>query len=291
MLVPLVEVRVNDGPAQYFDVPDKICISGGGGDDTIVVKDVAGNETWSLDGTLDFDPSEISVSGGTGNDSIRVVAESQHIEIDGGAGNDRLQYVGGADALIVGGGGDDMLKGSAGRDTLRGGSGDDRLVGGAGHDRLFGGSGDDRLQGQSGRDRLFGELGRDSLDGGADADRLDGGAGSDWLRSNLNDRLFSGSDLIEMPLYPSGERFVPGDFGDWDSIEFDTSSEVRKAEELVDDLVRQSEEDALRRIDEAGLPGRVTSRDGERFIFFADYVEYRINLEIESGIVTRAYVG
>lgn len=65
------------------------------------------------------------------------------------------------------------------------------------------------------------------------------------------------------------------------------------AEELARAVMNQTEEDAISLISRKGpeLTYRIVKRDGESYIITMDYSTSRINMEIENGIVTNAYVG
>jgi Ca2+-binding RTX toxin-like protein len=125
----------------------------------------------------------ISVLGGGGNDSIRVLNDlgplaggatgAPTVTLDGGAGRDTLRApsrVTSGGYTLLGGDGSDLLVGTDQGDALDGGAGRDRLLGRAGDDTLLGGEGNDILQGGAGND---------ALTGGAGADRIFGGAGDD----------------------------------------------------------------------------------------------------------------
>ncbi|HEX8204441.1 MAG TPA: calcium-binding protein [Solirubrobacteraceae bacterium] len=221
-----------------------IAISGGDGDDEIVVQAAART-------------SRIRVAGGEGDDSITAIGS--RAALSGGPGADRLQ----------GGAGDDDLTGGAGPDRLGGGGGDDQLTGdgrpeaGVARDLLDGGPGDDeaswfsraspvlvdlrsdapagatgerdRLRrvegaiGGSGDDRLVGNGGSNRLIGGDGADRVIGGGGDDvlainhWGRVPLDDgdadrvRCGAGADVLYDPLAKalvrSCERVASAQYG------------------------------------------------------------------------------
>jgi hypothetical protein len=105
------------GSFNRADIPDGIYISGGGGNDTLVV-----NSMMDIPVTLIGGPGRDVLAGAAGDDVL-----------DGGPGNDTL----------VGGKGDDSLDGGAGKDKLFGGEGADTLSGGTGKDAVAGGNGDD----------------------------------------------------------------------------------------------------------------------------------------------------
>lgn len=156
---------------------------------TIDVEDQAEHVvlTETNDSFTDTGVTELSISGGSGNDKIT-----------GSDGNDFI-YGGAGDDWLVGGKGNDFLKGGQGDDILHGGDGDDFLQGDSGNDTLFGGAGNDRLSGNLDDDILIGGAGDDIMAGGDGNDRfiyltgdgsdqVDGGAGANWI-----DRIELGS--------------------------------------------------------------------------------------------------
>jgi Ca2+-binding RTX toxin-like protein len=122
----------------------------------------------SIDGgqpTLD-NTKEIVVSGGNGDDTISLDNVAlPPAQLFGGNGNDVLTGGSGADQLF-GGNGDDTLNGGDGNDILDGGAGDDTVVGGKGTDTAFLGAGNDTFiwNPREGSDVVEGEAGFDTLD-------------------------------------------------------------------------------------------------------------------------------
>ena len=110
--------------------------------DSSVVRTGAGDDVIEYSGSNGF------ISAGDGNDTIRVLADSDDNFIDGGAGNDfifaalcsgdNLFYAGAGNDFIVGGSGSDTLFGNEGNNFLAGSFGRDKIVGGAGRDVLVG---------------------------------------------------------------------------------------------------------------------------------------------------------
>lgn len=148
------EVFWTDGYNGTYDIYE-----GGEGFDTLVLTN--GNDALFLHDSIslsygDMAESSPRVSGielieaGAGNDFIDLTSPyydyDTDVTIDGGTGNDTIWSSSGDDTLI-GGLGDDSLFGGAGNDTLDGGEGHDRLAGGIGNDTLYGGAGDDVLIG------------------------------------------------------------------------------------------------------------------------------------------------
>lgn len=110
-----------------------------------------GNDTLTGSGAY----FQLNMSGGAGDDVIRVDGFAAQSAFDGGDGNDTVTGpVLGLLNLQAGGAGRDRLNGSAIGlfSALDGGTGDDVLVGGAGADTLVGGTGTDILVGLGGRD-------------------------------------------------------------------------------------------------------------------------------------------
>lgn len=180
------------------------------------------------------DIEEVSLTGGSGNDTLTAAGFTGNVTLDGGAGDDLLQGGNGNDSLvgstgndsIDGESGNDLILGSEGSDTLNGDDGNDRVDGGAGSgDQVSGGFGNDVLLGGTGSDDLLIEsasvatliltgtsltgLGSDSISGFEGA-QLRGGAGSNLIDASRfafsttlwggtgNDSLFGGakSDVL-----------------------------------------------------------------------------------------------
>lgn len=125
----------------------------------------------------------LSVSGGTGNDKIRVFRSNGNITVGisdvAGGGLEFVQtYTAPVTKVVVTTQtGDDHVDaslanvpveiyGGAGNDKLTGGTGDDILVGGDGADKLTGGAGRDLLIGGDGEDKILGDSEEDILVGG-----------------------------------------------------------------------------------------------------------------------------
>ena len=108
------------GSFNRADFPGGIYLSGGGGNDTLLV-----NSMMDIPATIVGGPGKDILAGAMGDDVL-----------DGGPGNDTL----------VGGRGDDSLDGGTGKDKLFGGDGDDVLSGGTGKDAVTGGDGADSFE-------------------------------------------------------------------------------------------------------------------------------------------------
>lgn len=146
-------------------------ITGGNGADTL--DGGAGNDTYIAGGTASAisvtlatgsTPQTVTVSGVTGNDSIR-----NFENVTGTTGADS----------IVGSSGANVLDGGDGADTIDGAAGSDSIVGGAGADSLVGGDGNDTVSGGSGSDTINGGNGVDLITGGSSRDTMTGGGGAD----------------------------------------------------------------------------------------------------------------
>lgn len=106
---------------------------------------------------------------------VRVI---RRLTLTGGAGDDRIR--------VDGFGGPVLLRGGAGNDTLIGGRRGDTLEGGDGDDVLQGRAGNDLLLGEAGNDRVAGEGGLDTLSGGLGDDVINGGGGRTTLRETVS---------------------------------------------------------------------------------------------------------
>jgi hypothetical protein len=115
----------------------------------------------------------ISVTGGAGDDTIviddvnGVFTDTEITTIDGGTENDTITGGGGGETLL-GGAGNDIINGGPGFDSLQGGADNDTLTGGPGgpgFEPHFGGPGDDTMVWNpgDGNDLNEGEAGADTL--------------------------------------------------------------------------------------------------------------------------------
>jgi len=135
----------------FIDHEDDLSnISGGDGDDVLVIQDEIG---------LSVDACDIDVEtiyGGLGDDTL-FASCSQSVTFDGGAGDDVIHGNSQADVLL-GGSGNDQISGGGGDDILDGWTGDDTLSGGGGDDvYIFGhGRGNDVINNSGGgRDAVW----------------------------------------------------------------------------------------------------------------------------------------
>lgn len=169
-------------------------ITGGAGNDSIVVDDEAGGfEAYGF------------VDGGDGDDRIHT-SHADGDEIHGGAGDDFIIDAGGNDNRIFGGSGDDYIRTGDGRNTLFGESGNDVLIAGHGVDVLNGGPGRDYLDGggsvfdydfQNSVLDPYAQTYGPSIELAHDPDQLDGGSGYDVAVDYLHDpEIMQGMDRI-----------------------------------------------------------------------------------------------
>ncbi len=141
------ELRANGERAEFerlnlgnfvlsVDNVEQFEINGGGGDDTLTVKDLTGT-----------DVQKVFFDGGDGNDFLDASLSNVEIHANGGVGNDFLS--GSSVPEIV-----DTLDGGIGNDTIVGNRGNDIKIGGEGDDRLIwnNGDGSDIMEGDGGYD-------------------------------------------------------------------------------------------------------------------------------------------
>ena len=107
---------------------------------------------------------------GDGNNQLTLPAScpvaASTITVTAGSGTDTLRGgLQGPVSFVAGGGNDDVTAGP-GNDIIHGGGGNDRLFGEAGHDQVFGDAGNDKVQGDNGSDKVDGGAGTDELYGG-----------------------------------------------------------------------------------------------------------------------------
>lgn len=92
--------------------------------------------------------------------------------VTAGAGDDTISGGSGQDSLR-GGDGNDYIDGGSGGGNLEGGAGDDTVIGGADAEDIYGNAGDDSLVGGGGDDRFFVGTGVDTIIGGSGNDYID----------------------------------------------------------------------------------------------------------------------
>jgi Ca2+-binding RTX toxin-like protein len=155
--------------AGEFDADETV--SGGSEVDTVVLSD---NETIT-DAEFTNKSGLEAITTGNGTNSLTLeanaAAATENLTVTGGTGVDTVDASNLGEAVTINGGnGDDILTGSALADSISGEDGNDSIVGGAGADTLSGGANNDTIVGAQ-DDAL--------LDGGADADVLEIGADFD----------------------------------------------------------------------------------------------------------------
>ncbi|MGV1831214.1 beta strand repeat-containing protein [Agrobacterium vitis] len=173
-------------------------LSGGGGNDTYVVSQIATTTVLVEEASAGTDTVETTLTSYTLKANFENLTHTDSTNF--------LGYGNSADNVIVSQGGVDKLYGYAGNDTIRGGSGGDTIDGGDGSDTasysdstaavtinlltktISGGyaTGDvftsiENVEGSAYADTLTGDTGANVLSGGAGDDMLVGGAGADTL--------------------------------------------------------------------------------------------------------------
>ena len=228
-------VRADAGAIDMGDGTDTITVSG-----DAVFSSIIGAERFNIDAAVVADFSAVDtkinawntgfgavITGGSDNDSIRVVANGA---VNGGAGNDYL-FGSGQGAILVGGEGNDSIALSEVPAFVDGGAGNDRVVvrgeialdpakftsierwlvdDGASADfsaftssisvdgawryvdgyELVTGSGNDTVRGNNGGGLIMTGAGNDTVLGGKADDVIAGGAGADELRGGGGSNVF-----------------------------------------------------------------------------------------------------
>lgn len=188
--------------SRFQDHLHNLFVTGGDGDNDIVISRDIGGHLFVNGDTVDGDPT---------------VANTDLIRVNGGDGNDviTLDETNGPlpAAQFFGGDGNDTLTGGSGNDSLFGQDGNDSLFGGAGNDLLSGGDGNDFIAGGAGNDTLIGGDGNDFVDGDQGADVAFLGAGNDifrWDQGDGSDVVHGGSGTDEMVFngFAAAEQFT-----------------------------------------------------------------------------------
>ena len=73
--------------------------------------------------------------------------------------------------------------------------------------------------------------------------------------------------------------------------EEELQEQLQRTEEFALTVIGLAEQDAVDAIEAEGLIARVVAREGEYYVVTEDFVYSRINLVIESGLVTEATAG
>ncbi|MFT4556251.1 MAG: Ca2+-binding RTX toxin-like protein [Planctomycetaceae bacterium] len=176
----------------------------------VTIQGGSGNDTVTLDASLDGNTFALVVNGNNGADAVDGTASTLPVMFIGGSGNDTLAGGGGAD-VFIGGTGNDAASGGAGNDSLTGSSGSDTLAGDSGNDFVNGNADADFLTGGADNDTILGGAGTDTLDGGAgndfvngqggEADIVAGGGGTDTLMGGASDITLLGPAGVD-PVMP-----------------------------------------------------------------------------------------
>lgn len=176
----------------------ELTVSGGSGSDNVRVRRLSASQ-WRV--TTNGTATVVDLNSNGFNTLNTFDAAINRVKVLGQGGNDRLEVETNMTAPST-------MFGGTGNDTMFGGNGIDSMLGGSGNDRMFGRNGNDRMFGESGTDRLEGGAGNDRLDGGDDwnADTLVGGSGNDtflqnWLfwpfaEESILDEDASGNDTV-----------------------------------------------------------------------------------------------
>lgn len=195
----------------------------------------------------------VRLTGGGGNNVIKVSGFSGRVTLLGGEGNDSL--TGGTSGVtsLDGGNGNDTLIGGTGLATLLGGAGDDSLTGSSKDDRLDGGNGIDKLNGLAGNDVLLGgsDFNSDTLLGGAGNDLLDGGEADDSLDGGDNNDTLVGGGSSDVLVGGNGTDVVR-DVADSDMI---VSTVVGQAGKLQITKYGGGEQDTFSGVEQLELTG------------------------------------
>ena len=225
-------------------------VSGGSEVDTVVLSD---NETIT-DAEFTNKSGLEAITTGNGTNSLTLeanaAAATENLTVTGGTGVDTVDASALGEAVTINGGdGADILTGSALADSISGEVGNDSIVGGAGADTLLGGAGDDTIVGAQ-DDAL--------LDGGADADVLEIGADfddvsdaqivgietanltADGLTVNLGDQ----TENLTINGFATGDSTITGGSGD-DSITGGTGTDSLTGGAGVDTILAGAGDDTI----------------------------------------------
>ncbi|WP_284681659.1 calcium-binding protein, partial [Adonisia turfae] len=228
-----VKLEELEGGLNEFDFESKANI--------LIADDTASDLDLVIDPSLTY-----SATGGSGDDSLSIRADSTGGVLNGGDGDDTL----------TGSNGNDILNGGTGIDTIKSGAGDDTITvdeddaladldGGEGFDIAavdansqfhltlrdenniesiignkvsneitYDGTTQILLSGDSGNDILTGGKGDDQIEGGRDKDKLYGDEGSDLLLGGLDDDSLYGQKGNDQLYGQDGDDYLDGGDGD-----------------------------------------------------------------------------
>ncbi|MFK7752251.1 MAG: calcium-binding protein [Sedimentitalea sp.] len=233
----------------YLDVSDatsRWTVSGGKGDDVIILGAVSGMIARGGDGadqlTGGFADARLSYSDSNGSVSVNLVtntvsgvfADGDVIEgfagvigsdfadtltanggrVDGSGSNDKIFGTDQVSDVPLGDDGNDTIIGKVGNGRIAGGNDKDNLRGDAGTDTIWGGAGNDVIKGGDGNDVINGQNGNDKICGGAGDDELDGGQGDDILSGGAGQDTLSGDTGDDRLFGGSGDDTLTASFGD-----------------------------------------------------------------------------
>ena len=186
------ELRANGHRAEFerlnlgnftldVDNVEQFEINGGGGDDTLNVRDLTGT-----------DVQQVYFSGGEGNDTFDATEANVAVAAYGDGGNDLLK--GSSVPEIT-----DTLDGGDGNDTIIGNKGDDLKIGGDGDDRLIwnNGDGSDIMEGDEGYDVT--EV-NGAVDAGDDFELRANGHRTEFERLNLGNFVLDVDDVEQFEI-------------------------------------------------------------------------------------------
>jgi Ca2+-binding RTX toxin-like protein len=143
----------------------------------------------------------VSITGGSGADTLNAAVQTTALTILGGDGDDQITAGSAADSIDCGDG-NDVVNANSGNDTVIAGNGNDVVLGNEGEDWIDVGAGNDNVQAGKGDDTVYGGLGNDELDGGSTGDDwIFGGDGNDLITGGVGvDRLTgdAGADDFKM---------------------------------------------------------------------------------------------
>ena len=187
---------------------------------------VSGGDFSSVEGTLTFQPTEVSkqITINISRDSLHegdetfqlILSNAKNAIFEIGQTLTAIATIKDDDAVLLpnaphvvyGDAADNTLQGVIGRNAMYGGGSNDVVIGQGADDLLSGDAGDDQLHGLGGNDLLTGEAGNDVMYGGTGSDWLYGGAGGDWLDGGLGDDYLNGGANDDWSSYASATSAV-----------------------------------------------------------------------------------
>ncbi len=173
----------------------------------------------------------VTISVGSGNDSVENNLGSNNVTISGDDGNDSIQNLSG-NVSINGGAGDDEIDNSGENVTIDGGNGADTIDNLSGDSVMIdGGEGDDSIHNYGYNVTITGGAGNDEIFSNRDSVSISGGEGNDYIyNSNSNGNVSIsggiGDDHIAFDVFssPTVIQYSNGDGNDTISGFYDTIS-------------------------------------------------------------------